>query len=426
MTDPRRELQERLASAGWLAWPRTRAVFAALTADGAAARAVGGAVRDTLLGRPVREIDIAIDAPPETVMELARRAGIKAVPTGLDHGTVTLVAGDKAFEVTTLRADIESYGRHARVEYTGDWEGDARRRDFTINALYAGADGALFDPLGGLDDVMARRVRFIGEARERIREDYLRILRYFRFVSELEPETLDREALDACVRERAGLRQLAAERIQHEFVRLLRGPGAAAALRAMFDYGLLVDVLGGAPRLARFERLAAIEAALGRTPAAMARLAALAVAVPEDVERLADRLRLSNAQAAALGAGLPLRGLSAGMDEDRAKAALYRTGGKGWEDRVLTAWAASGDSAADAGWRSLLDLPARWPVPEFPVGGEDIVRLGVPPGPRVGAILKRIESDWVEAGFATGRDELIRRAERLLDATHDMDGGTAE
>lgn len=423
MTDPRSELKERLASAGWLAWPETRTVFAALTVDGAVARAVGGAVRDTLLGRPVSEIDIAIDVAPDKVLDLAARAGIKAVPTGIDHGTVTLVAGDRPFEVTTLRADVETFGRHAKVEYTGDWEGDARRRDFTINALYADPDGTLFDPLGGLDDVVARRVRFIGEAAERIREDYLRILRYFRFAAELEPDTLDSGDLAACVRERGGLQGLAPERIQHELLRLLKGPGAGTALQAMFDYGLLVDLLGGVVWLTRFERLSAIERRIARAPDPGLRLAALAVAVPEDAERLAGRLRLSNALRDTLDSASRAYDLSAASGEAAAKAMLYRIGERDWPIRVLMAWAQSGAEPGDPAWRNLLDLPGRWTVPKFPLTGSDIIALSIEPGPEVGRIMRALETDWIASGFQSSREAMIERARQELIEGHD-DGGS--
>lgn len=414
MTDPRRELQSRAASAGWLSWPQLREIFAALTVDGATVRAVGGAVRDTLLGRKVSEVDLAIDTGPETVLELARRAGIKAVATGLDHGTVTLVSDGRAFEVTTLRADVETDGRHARVEYTGDWEGDARRRDFTINALYMDADGTLLDPLGGLADIEQRRIRFIGDAGERIREDYLRILRFFRFVSELEPRTLDAEALAACARERGGLKQLAAERIRQELVRLLMGPDAMRALQAMFDHGLLIDILGGVPMLSRLSRLVDIESGLGRTPDPMMRLNALAVWVPEDASRLAGRLRLSRTEVATLGAANRYGALSRGMGEEAAKAALYRGGADYWLACVLQAWASSGDDAGDVEWRALFNLPGRWTAPEFPLDGKDIIALGVSPGRQVGETLGKLEAAWIDSGFAMGRDDLLRRAEKEL------------
>ena len=275
-------------------WPETRAIFSALGVEGHVVRAVGGAVRNTLLHRPVHEVDLATDADPKTVMRLAGEAGLKAVPTGLDHGTVTLVVNGKPFEVTTLRADVETYGRRAKVDFTDDWRADASRRDFTINALYADGDGTLFDPLGGAKDIAEHRIRFIGEPDERIREDYLRILRFFRLAAELETPEFDKEGLTACTRERAGLSGLSAERVHTEMRRLLIAPAAMKSLTAMFDHGLLVAVLGSVCRLPRLERLIGVENALGWKGDAMLRLAALCVEVGEDSERLSTRLKLSN------------------------------------------------------------------------------------------------------------------------------------
>ena len=292
-----------LKDAEWLKRPETARVFAALEESGVETRAVGGAVRDTLLGLPVSEIDLATTARPDQVMALARTAGLKAVPTGIEHGTVTVIANGVPFEVTTLRRDVETFGRHATIAFTEDWEEDARRRDFTLNALYAGSDGAVFDPLGGYADLVAGRVRFIGDAEARIKEDYLRILRFFRFNAYYGKGPFDPEGLQAAVRLRAGLDQLSAERVAAEFRRLLVAPQAMRAVEALFDYGLLSGLLGSVPRLERFKRLIAIEEMLGLVPDAMVRLAALAVFVEEDAERLAARLRLSNAEQAVLALG---------------------------------------------------------------------------------------------------------------------------
>src|SRR5262245_36642292 len=330
----------RLIGAEWLDRPETQAVFAALAARGHVARAVGGAVRNSLLGRPVSDVDIATDARPEDVMRAAKAANLKAVPTGLAHGTVTVVAGDRPHEVTTLRRDVETHGRHATVAFTDDWAEDARRRDFTLNALYCGADGTVFDPLGGYPDLAARRVRFIGDAAQRIREDYLRILRFFRLTAELAEGPADAEGLAACVRERAGLAILSAERVRVELLRLLAAPRGPEIVALMQDYGLLPSVLGAAPRPTLIARLANIEAALGLAPDAVLRLAALAVEVAEDAERLRDRLRLSNdqgeklARAAQHGIDIAPAGLEAG-----ARACLYRHGEAAYRERVLLAWA---------------------------------------------------------------------------------------
>ena len=289
-----------LKDADWLKRPQTVRVFSALSKDGVTTRAVGGAVRNTLLGLPVTEIDLATTALPERVMALAKAAGLKAVPTGIEHGTVTVIVDGMPFEVTTLRRDVETYGRHATVAFTEDWEEDAKRRDFTLNALYADRDGTVFDPLGGYGDLVAGRVRFIGEAEDRIKEDYLRILRFFRFNAYYGKGPLDPEGLAACVKLRAGLDQLSAERVAGELRRILVAPQAVRAIEALFDYGLLTDLLASAPRMIRFTRLVAAEEALGLAPDPALRLAALAVFVAEDAERLAERLRLSNAEQAVL------------------------------------------------------------------------------------------------------------------------------
>src|SRR6478736_4340296 len=265
-----------LAGAEWLTRPGMRAVFTALGPDGVETRVVGGAVRDTLLGLPVTQaVDLATTAEPEKVIALAERAGLKTVPTGIDHGTVTVIADGAPFEVTTLRRDVETYGRRAKIAYTTSWEEDAKRRDFTLNALYADRDGKVFDPLGGYGDLQAGRVRFIGDAEARIREDYLRILRFFRFNAYYGKGGLDVEGLRAAVRLREGLGQLSAERIGGELKRILVAPGATRAVEALFDYGLLTSLLGGVPRLARLARLVSIETALWLPPDAALRLAAL-------------------------------------------------------------------------------------------------------------------------------------------------------
>jgi poly(A) polymerase len=402
-----------LEDAEWLKRPETARVFAALTAPGVETRAVGGAVRNALLGEKVKEIDLATTAPPETAMALARKAGLKAVPTGLEHGTVTVIADSVPFEVTTLRRDVETFGRHATVAFTQDWEEDARRRDFTLNALYAGSDGTVFDPLGVYEDLIAGRVRFIGTAEERIKEDYLRILRFFRFNAYYGKGELDPEGLRASVRLRGGLAQLSAERIAAELKRLLVAPQALRGVEALFDYGLLTALLGGVPRLERFRRVLAIEAALKRAPDAMVRLAALAVFVLEDAQRLGARLRLSKAEQAVLALGGVDHDEHGLPDEAAAKRVLYRLGQADFAAFVLIAWADSGASPDDANWRSALGLPERWQAPSFPLRGTDIVAAGDLEGPEIGAVLRRLEADWAEGGFALTREELLARAREL-------------
>ncbi len=391
----------RLDDASWLTRPETKAVFAALAARGFAARAVGGVVRNALLGRPVTDVDIATPARPDEVMAAAQAAGLAAVPTGIDHGTVTVIANHVPYEITTLREDVETHGRHATVAFTDDWTADARRRDFTINALYCSADGEVLDPLGAYPDLAQRRVRFIGDARARIGEDYLRILRFFRLTADYGEGPPDAESLAACVAERAGLGRLSAERVRQEMLRLLVALRGPELVRAMLDYGLITLVLPAAPRPTLLDRLAALEAALGLTPDPVLRLAALAVEVPEDADRLRDRLRLSNEEHARLArTAVLMPDLGPNAPESAAKACLYAEGEAGYRHRVLIAWARSGDPPASQGWRDRLALPERWQPPRFPLGGADVMALGLPAGPRVGELLRALEAWWIAGDFS--------------------------
>ena len=403
-----------LKDAEWLRRPATERVFAALTLPGIETRAVGGAVRNALLGLTVSEVDLATTALPEQVVSLARKAGFKAVPTGIEHGTVTVIADGVPFEVTTLRRDVETFGRHATVAFTKEWEEDARRRDFTLNALYATSGGEVFDPLGGYSDLVAGRVRFIGEAEARIKEDYLRILRFFRFNAYYGKGPLDPDGLGACVRLRTGLDQLSGERVGAEMRRLLAAPQAMQAVEALFDNGILPGLLGGAPRLGRLRRLIAIEEAAGFSPEAMVRLAALGVFVEEDAERLAARLRLSNAEQATLMLGATDHARIGLPDAGATKRVLYGFGPTAFAARVLLAWADSGAASNDPSWREALSLPERWQAPEFPLRGSDIMALGDVKGPAVGEILRRLEADWIAGGFTANRAQLLARAKEIV------------
>jgi poly(A) polymerase len=398
-----------LAGAPWLVRPSTRAVLAALSAGGYQARVVGGAVRNGLLGRPVVDVDIATTARPDRVMELATAAKLEAIPTGLDHGTVTVVSDRTPFEVTTLRHDVETDGRHARVAYTDDWHADASRRDFTMNALYCDADGTLFDPLGGLPDLQVRRVRFIGDATARIREDYLRILRFFRFHAEVGQGEIDRTALEACVREHAGLSRLSPERIRAELVRLLVADGASGVIGTMHDCGFLPGLFGAAPRPSPLAALIEREVVAGNARDAMLRLSALCIGVEEDCERLAERLRLSRAEQDRLIVFAPPLTALAQLTEPAARAGLYRLGRDRWRREILAGWTMAAAPISDDAWRRLLSLPDRWRPPRFPLRGEDVVAAGIAPGPEIGRILRRLEADWIAGDFADGRDALLAR-----------------
>ncbi len=411
-----------LAGEAWLSRETTRRVLDLLNRDSHEARAVGGAVRNALMGLPVSDVDVATTATPDEVTRMAEAAGIRAVDTGAEHGTVTLVADHHPIEVTTLREDVETYGRHARVTFTRDWASDARRRDFTMNALYAGPDGTVYDPLGGYDDLMARRVRFIGDPHARIREDYLRILRFFRFEAEYgagdaPSSAMDAAALTAITQESAGLEQLSGERVHTELLRLLAARGALRSLTAMMDTGVLVRLLGGAPRLHDFDRLQAIAEAQAATPSAMARLAVLAVRVAEEGERLANALRLSNAERGTLVA-LPgaARTLEAANGAHAARAALYRLGPKLYRGGVLLAWSESRAAIDDPHWARLAALPDEWEAPAFPLTGADVLALGMEPGPQVGAVLRAVEQRWIDSEFTADRETLLGWAKEMIAA----------
>lgn len=388
-----------LDDAPWLRSGPAARVLALLNGDGAEARVVGGAVRNALLGLAVGEIDIATTALPDEVIRRARRGGIKSIPTGVEHGTVTLIVDAQPFEVTTLREDIETFGRKAKVAFGRDWVRDAERRDFTINGLSVDAEGVVHDHVGGLADIAARRVRFIGDPDRRIAEDYLRILRFFRIHAAYGEGEPDRAGYLACIAGRAGLATLSAERMRMEVLKLMVAKGAAVATDAMADGGLLQTIFGGLAYSGPFAAMIAIEGALGLEPNAVRRLAALAVAVTEDARRLATRLRLSNNEAKALDSMGHRWWRLAGMDKARARRLLYRLGVDRYRDRLMLAWARAGADSGSTFWRELAAVPENWTAPKFPLRAADFIARGIAEGPALGHVLTLAEDAWLAAGF---------------------------
>lgn len=393
----------QLTDQAWLTDPATRAVMAALAAEGGpgCARFVGGSIRNALMGRAVDDIDIATTLTPDRAMAALAAAGLKAVPTGLEHGTVTAVADRRPFEITTLRRDVETDGRRAVVAFTTDWAEDAARRDFRLNALYADTEGQVIDPTGqGVSDALSGRIVFVGDPERRIREDYLRILRFFRFMAWYGRGEADRAGLAACAALKAGMARLSAERVSKELLKLLSAPDPRPAVQAMIDAGVLAEILPEAEQVRRF--MAAVE--ISDDP--VLRLAALAPDDPGAVERAARRLRLSNAQRERLvaAADRTVR-VARDMTPPEARAALYRLGRLTALDRLALAEAEAGPASA-----SLRELFATWPIPRLPVGGGDIARLGVEAGPQTGRLLKAFEADWIAADFPSdGHAERLRR-----------------
>ncbi|MDE1931253.1 MAG: CCA tRNA nucleotidyltransferase [Alphaproteobacteria bacterium] len=387
----------------WMRDAATRQVMRALTAADAEPRFVGGAVRDALLGRLPREIDIAKPLEPDAVMRLLSAAGIRAVPTGIAHGTVTAATPKRNFEITTLRRDVETDGRHAKVAFGVDWAADAQRRDFTMNALSLDRQGRLYDDVGGLADLKAGRVRFVGDPAARIREDVLRLLRYYRFFAYYGKGSGDRAARAACRAAAHLLPTLSAERITAEFLKLLSAPDPLPALRMMQTDGVLNTMLPENVGLVRLRRLVVLE------PAAdpIRRLAAL---IPRDAGTVADRFKLSGAQRERLEAVLTKPAAALRADRVAQRRALYCWGSSIYADRVLLAAAAR---PRPHGVRKLLRLAQSWKSPRFPLRGRDLLAAGVAPGPEVGVLLAALEAWWIKGDFrataAQCRAELRRR-----------------
>jgi poly(A) polymerase len=406
-------LPDRLPIAPWMSAPSTRAVLGALEAKGGAgcARFVGGCVRNALVDRPIDDIDIATVLTPEEVTEALTAAGIRYVPTGIEHGTITAIAGGRPYEVTTLRRDVETDGRRAVVAYTRDWGEDAGRRDFRLNALYMDGEGLIHDPTGaGVQDALGGRIVFVGDPHTRIREDYLRILRFFRFRAWFGRGAPDAPGLAACAALKDGLLRLSAERVSKELLKLLAAEDPREAVGEMAEAGALAVILQEARPLDRLDALVGIERSLGEADAEL-RLAALLPADAAVAGAAAQRLRLSNAQRERLEAAVPPDpGIGPAMPAAKARARLYVLGARAFEDRLMLAWAEQGGEGE--AWRGLLELARAWVRPKFPLTGHDAAAAGLKPGPEVGEALRRVEAFWVEHDFQPSREALLRQLAR--------------
>ncbi|RWM07395.1 MAG: CCA tRNA nucleotidyltransferase [Mesorhizobium sp.] len=412
--------------ADWLGEKHLQRLLAALKEGGEEARVAGGAVRNALIGQPVADVDIAATTVPEETIRRAEAAGFKTVPTGIEHGTITAIGGGKAYEVTTLRADIETDGRRAKVIYGRDWKLDAERRDFTINALYAEADGTVIDLVGGVADIEARRLRFIGEPEARIREDYLRILRFFRFFAWYGNGRPDAEGLKACARLKDGLSRLSAERVWSELKKLLSAPDPSRALLWMRQAGVLTAVLPESEKwgIDATHGLVRTEKDLGWNADPLLRLEAM---VPPDAARmkvLAERLRFSTSESERLKQWALTASPESKTTETELARKLYFGNRDGFLDRLRLALAAARARAVEdnqamleaGGYSRLLGFALKWEKPTFPIKGADLTELGASPGPKLGATLKNLEKEWVDSGFAMDRGALLKRAAKALEA----------
>ncbi len=412
-----------ISGSDWLEDDKPQSVLAILSCDGEEARVAGGAVRNTLLGQPVSDIDIATTCLPDETVRRAEQAGYQTVPTGIEHGTVTVIVDGQPFEVTTLREDVETDGRRATVMYGRSWEADAKRRDFTINGLYADADGAVIDLVDGVADIKQQNLRFIGDAETRIREDYLRILRFFRFFAWYGRGRPDAEGLKACARLKSGLDGLSAERVWAELKKLLSASDPSRSLLWMRQAGVLSAVLPESEKwgIDAIHGLVATEQALGWDVEALLRLEAI---VPPDANRsqaLAERLRLANREAGRLTKWATTEAPASDLSEAAFRKQLYRGDVQALRDNVKLALASArtrGQQSNEAlieagGYGKLLSIAEIWQRPEFPISGKDLLELGFEPGVELGSLLAKLEGEWVESGFASDKQILISRAREL-------------
>ena len=402
----------------WMTTPEAKRVLDALEAKGGAdcARFVGGCVRNAILNRPIDDVDIATLLTPDQTTEALEAAGIKAVPTGVEHGTVTAVADGKPFEVTTLRRDVATDGRRAVVAFSQDWAEDAQRRDFTLNAIYADREGTLFDPTGrGVADARAGRIVFVGDPMTRIREDYLRILRFFRFYAWYGKGEADAAALAACKALRDTLSGRPAERTAKELLKLLGADEPRPAMRLMSQAGVLGKILPFCSGLSGFEGLVEIETGQLFENDPVLRLAAL---IPDDqisAAQAAERLRLSNeVRDRLIAATGKTPRIVSWMSPRESRRVVYQIGVRAFTDRVKLAWARSDRTAAASQWRGLLALGESWTPPAFPLSGDDVLKAGVAKGPVVGEVLREVENWWVDHDFIDDKFSAIEKLKAVV------------
>jgi len=399
----------KLHQQAWMIAPETQSVMKALLENGGDARFVGGCVRNALVNRPVTDIDIATPLVPDAVIERLKSHKIAYAPVGLKHGTVTAIVDGVPFEITTLRLDVQTFGRHAEVKFTDDWKTDASRRDFTMNAIFSTIDGDLFDPFGGIGDLRRGHVRFVGDAARRIEEDVLRILRFFRFHAHFGRGNPDQEALAACAAAAKQVARLSAERIRTEVLKLLESDHCPSVWQLMAGCGVVTHFLPEATNIAALENLVQIEAKLETSPFALRRLAALLEVTEAGFAHVIKALRLSNEQAAQLTAMMN-DDVSLPMTAHEIRKRVFKTGNDIVRSQLLLTAARSGEKE---GLRELYDIATHFQPPLLPLRGEDILQLGRKPGPDIGRILVELEEWWINADFAPDRQACLERLKTI-------------
>jgi len=400
----------------WMSAGPARAVYDALDKAGGSPRFVGGCVRDGLLGRKIKDVDIATVLKPDAIIAAANAAGLKPVPTGIQHGTVTVVADHTGIEVTTLRRDVETFGRHATVAFTDDWKADASRRDLTMNALSADMSGAVYDYFDGVHDLKAGRVRFVGRPEDRMTEDYLRILRFFRFHADYAAGDLDPSAMAAATALKDNLRSLSGERLRQETLKLMTARRAAETWRAMLLAGIAGAYLPQATGMNRLTRLVELEQTLRVAPDPIRRLAALAITGTGG--DAASILKLSNAERHRLKMMTAARPIFVAADATLVRRQIYDLGNDLALDLLLVDWAAGlSRESLESDWRAAYEIVRDWQRPDFPLTGGDAKGLGVEPGPAIGTLMRDVEEWWIAGDFIADRGhclaELKRRVEKM-------------
>lgn len=393
-------------------WPHAasaRKVLDALAAAGGEGRFVGGCVRDAIIGRPIRDIDIATNLPPEKVIDALAAAGLRSVPTGLKHGTVTAIADHVGYEVTTLRHDLETDGRHATVAFTDDWRADAARRDLTMNALFCDGAGQVHDYFGGLADIAAGQVRFVGDPAQRMDEDCLRILRFFRFHADYAAGDFDTAAIAAAIQRRQELKRLSGERLRQETLKLLVARNGVAVWAEMLNLGIAEAYLPQATSLDRLQKVAKLEQDLGEGPDAVRRLAALAITGSGPV--IGETLKLANAERARLDLMSAARPPFNATDAHLIRRQIYDLGNAAALDLLLLDW---GQSGSEADGHRAFDIIRHWQRPAFPLAGRDLLKLGLDAGPDLGAKLAELEAWWIAGDFTATRDACLEKARALV------------
>lgn len=408
----------------WIDLPSTQQVFQALQAQGSEVRFVGGCVRDSLSKRAVVDIDIATPDQPETVMTLLESAGIKVIPTGIKHGTVTAIVDGRTFEITTLRRDVETDGRYARVVFTDDWVEDAKRRDFTINSMSANLDGDVYDPFSGISDLAHGYIRFVGLAQERVEEDVLRILRYFRFFGTHGRPPADRHALAACRVSGEKLTTLSGERICSEFRKILMCPDPASVCLMMRSEHVLKYVLPEATDIGRLRVLSWLETRAFSSdhiqPDWIRRLVSILDATPDQTKAISQQLRLSNSETKQLLTLCQPDQVTPYMTEREEIITLRKYGAERTRDLILLRWAAEGainpnlSSDYKQGWINFLERCDNWLRPELPVGGKDVQQFGIPEGSLVGDILTQLEQWWEAESCKPTREDCLEKLRQLV------------